>query len=114
MSCCEQMKSQRNEYSERFGFLSNEMTSLRGLANDIQSQRLMQSQRGFATQKHTANKPSLVDNNIANNSQKVKGGLLPPGSNYHKKNISVINNNIEQNPVVGSYEAYDELSSQQM
>ena len=53
------------------------------------------SQRGFNTQKHTANKPSLVD---ANNSQKVKGGLLPPGGSnpYHKKNISVINtNNIE-------------------
>lgn len=37
MNCCEDLKTQRNEYSERFDFLSNEVTSLRGLANDIKS-----------------------------------------------------------------------------
>ena len=112
------MKSQRNEYSERFGFLSNEMSSLRGLANDIQSQR-QTSQRGFNTQKHTANKPSLVDNNQITSQKTQKGGPLPPTSNNHKKTPSVINqnsNNIHgfKGPPEVTYDAYDELSSSQM
>ena len=99
MNCCEQMKSQRNEYSERFGFLSNEMSSLRGLANDIKSQK-GQSQRAFNTQKHTANKPSLVDNIT---SQKTQKGLPPGGA--HKKNLSIV-----RHPEV-AYHAYDDISS---
>jgi len=37
MMTCEQLKSQRNEYSERFGYLSHEMESLREIANEIKS-----------------------------------------------------------------------------
>ena len=89
------------------------MSSLRCLANDIQSQRQSKNQYGFNTQKHTANKPSLVETNNVENSQKtVKGGLPPGGSNIHKRNPSQLNNPAANQKGVASYDAYDEFSSQ--
>ena len=55
MQTCEQLKTQRNEFSERFGYLSHEMGSLRDLAQELKSGK----PSAYHTQNHTRARPSV-------------------------------------------------------